>query len=99
RGLWQPAGTGAGADRGELQEAVAGDEVASTFLSRHSAVVPQPCRPCTFYSLLSAIGVAIAGPRDGSIEATGNGGIGCVVAADGERFFVCRPGARVSGGK
>ena len=41
-----------------------------------------PGTPCAVHALLSAIGIAVAGARNGDSEAAGSGGTGCAVAAD-----------------
>src|SRR5271165_4581535 len=53
RGLRQPAGAGAGADRRKLPASVAGYQVAPTLLCRRSAVVSPPRTPRAFYKLLT----------------------------------------------
>ena len=96
RGVRQPAGAGACADRRKLPAAVAGDKGAQTFLWRHAAVVPSPRASRAVHALLSAFGVAVAGSSDRNFEAARDGGVGRAVAAHRQQVFVCRSRARVS---
>ena len=62
---------------------VAGDEVcAAISTAGYLPSFERLATPCAIPALLSALGIADAGARDGTAEVAGDGGIGCAVAAN-----------------